>query len=93
MLLMPDSTIMMPGKPERVAGGAAAVQLVQHSLGIVGQVDKVAALDRLHDEHRLAVLAADFIALAALDGDVVIVQIVELDLHDLDLRVLGQNLV
>lgn len=80
-------------KANRVAGGAAAVQLVQHSLGIVGQVDKVAALDRLHDEHRLAVLAADFIALAALDGDVVIVQIVELDLHDLDLRVLGQNLV
>ena len=38
-------------------------------------------------------LAADLIALAALDGNVIVVQVVELDLHDLDLRVLGQDLV
>ena len=37
--------------------------------------------------------AADLIALAALDGHVVIVQIIELDLHDLDGRVVGQNLL
>ena len=37
-------------------------------------------------------LAADFVALAALDGGIVKVGVVELNLHDLDLRVLGQDL-
>ena len=37
--------------------------------------------------------AADLIALAALDGHVVIVQIIELDLHGLDGRIVGQNLL
>ena len=81
------------GKPDGIAGGAAAVQGVQHGFCVVGQVDKAAALDRLHDQHGLAMPAADLIALAALDGHVVIVQIIELDLHDLDGRIVGQNLL
>lgn len=81
------------GKPDGIAGGAAAVQGVQHGFCVVGQVDKAAALDRLHDQHGLAMPAADLIALAALDGHVVIVQIIELDLHDLDGRIVGQDLL
>ena len=69
------------------------MQLVQHFPGLFGQVDQVAALHRLHDQHGLAVPAADFIALAALHGGVVVVHIVELDLHYLDLRVVGQDLL
>lgn len=78
-------------KPDGIAGRAAAVQRFQHRGGVLGQVDQIAALDRLHDKHRLIVPAADLIAFAALHGDVIIVQIVELDLHDLDLRILGQD--
>lgn len=81
------------GKPDGIAGGAAAVQGVQHGFCVVGQVDKAAALDRLHDQYRLVVLTANLIAFAALDGNVIVVQVVELDLHDLNLRVLGQDLV
>lgn len=78
-------------KPDGIAGRAAAVQRFQHRGGVLGQVDQIAALDRLHDKHRLIVPAADLIAFAALHGDVIVIQIVELDLHDLDLRVLGQD--
>ena len=39
MLLMPESTIIMPGKPcgkaERVAGRAAAVQFIQNGLCVL----------------------------------------------------------
>ena len=48
---------------------------------------------QLHDQHGLAVPAADLIALAALHGGVVVVHIVELDLHHLDFRVVGQDLL
>ena len=51
------------GKPDGIAGGAAAVQGVQHGFCVVGQVDKAAALDRLHDQHGLAMPAADLICL------------------------------
>ena len=50
-------------------------------LGARGEVDEAAALDGLHDDDGLAELAAHFVALAALDGSVLIVHIVELDLH------------
>ena len=69
------------------------MQVVENLLRVIGQVDQAAALDRLHDQYRLVVLTADLIAFAALDGNVIVVQVVELDLHDLNLRVLGQDLV
>ena len=40
-------------KADGVARGAAAVQGVQHGFCVVGQVDKAAALDRLHDDDGL----------------------------------------
>ena len=81
------------GEADGVAGGAAAVEVFQDGLGLLGQVHQVAALHRLHHQHRLIVLPADLIAPAALDGQIVIVHIVELDLHRLDLGVLGEDLL
>ena len=69
------------------------MERLQHRLGILGQVHQVAALHRLHDNDRLAVLLADLVALAALDGGVVVVHVVELDLHHLDVRIVRQDLL
>ena len=41
----------------------------------------------------LAVLAANLVALAALHSNIIVIQVVELNLYHLDLRVLGQDLV
>ena len=43
-------------KPQGVAGGTAAVEPVQHGLGLLRQVHQIAALHRLHDDDGLAVL-------------------------------------
>lgn len=66
----------------------------RHQLGLYlfRQVHQVAALDQLHDDDRLAVPDAGLAALAALHRRVVVVHIVELNLYDLDLRVIRRNL-
>ena len=76
-----------------IAGQAAAMQGIQNSACIVRQLDKVSTLDRLHDDDRLVELPADLIALAALDGGIVIVNIIELNLHDFDRGILCQDLL
>ena len=76
-----------------VARAAAAVQGVQHRCGVLRQIGEIAALDRLHHDDRLAVLPADLVAPAALHGGIVVVHIVELQLHGLELRVFGQDAV
>jgi hypothetical protein len=73
--------------------GTAAVETVQHSFGLLRQVDQVAALHRLHDDDGLMVLHADLIAFTVLHGGVVVVRVVELDLHHLNFRVLRQDLL
>ena len=80
------------GEADGIAGGAAAVEGIQHGPGLLGKVHQVPALHRLHDDDGLAVLPADLVAAAALDGGVLIVEIVELDLHHLHLRVVGEDL-
>ena len=47
------------------------------------------SLHRLHDD----VLPAHLVAPAALDGGIVVVQIVELDLHHLNVRIVGEDLL
>ena len=69
------------------------MQGIQNSACIVRQLDKVSTLDRLHDDDRLVELPADLIALAALDRGIVIVNIIELDLHDFDRGILCQDLL
>ena len=69
------------------------MQVVQHFFGRLRQLHQIAALDRFHDKGRFAVLLAHLIALAALHRRIVIIQIVELQLHHLDLRILRQNLL
>ena len=51
------------------------------------------ALHRLHHQHGLVVAAAHLVAQAALDTGVVIVGVVELDLHHLDLGIGGEDLL
>ena len=81
------------GEADGIAGGAAAVELVQHSLGLGRQVGQMPALHRLHHQHGLVVAAAHLVAQAALDTGVVIVGVVELDLHHLDLGIGGEDLL
>ena len=68
-------------KADGVACGASAAERFQNLLGARGEVDEAAALDGLHDDDGLAEFAAHFVALVALDGSILIVHIVELDLH------------
>ena len=79
------------GKPDRVAGRAAALQPIQLGGGLGGQGGQAAALHRLHHDHRLAEPPADLVHAMALDAGVLIVGIVELDLHHLHLGVLGEH--
>ena len=74
--------------------GRRLTELLVERYGVFGQtLDERAALDRLHDDDRLAVADAGFVDALGIHGDVAVVQIVELDLDDLDLRVGGQDLV
>ena len=81
------------GKADGVACVAAAVEIVENLLRRFREIDQTAALHRFHDDHRLAKFAADLIALPTLHGGVLIVHIVELNLHHFNLRILGQNLL
>ena len=81
------------GKAQGVACRAAAVQRVQYGLRVLGQPDKIAALDRLHDDDGLVIFPADLIAGAALDGGIVVVRVVEPDLDGFDLRIVRQDLL
>ena len=69
------------------------VQILEDLFRRVRELDQIAALDRLHDNHGLSMLAADPVAFAALDRGVVEVDVVELNLHDLNLRVLAQDFI
>ena len=81
------------GKAQGVACRAAAVQRVQYGLRVLGQPDKIAALDRLHDDDGLVIFPADLIAGAALDSEIVVVRVVEPDLDGFDLRIVRQDLL
>ena len=79
------------GEADRIAGVAAAVKIAQDLVCLFRKIYKAAALDRFHYDHRLSVLFADLIDLAAFHRSIFIICIVELDLDDLDLRMLRQN--
>ena len=86
------------GKPEGVARIAAAgsglsSQIIQSLLRLFRQVHEVSASDRFHDKDRFSMLAADFINLAALYGNVLVVKVVELYLNYLDFRILSEYTV
>ena len=69
------------------------MELVKHCFCIIRKICETAAADRFHDDHRFSVLSADFIAFSGLNRRVIIVDIVELELYHLDLRILGEDLV
>lgn len=80
------------GEADGIARGAAAAEPVEHGARVVREVHEVAALDRLHDDDGLAEFAADLVASAALHGGIVVVGVVERDLHDLNLRIVRQDI-
>ena len=88
-----ENAIKSSSKTKCIACRAAAVKIIQNLLGIFWKVYKVTAFNRFHDQHRFIMLTTDFVALAALYSWILIVQIVELDLDNLDLWILGKNLI
>ena len=81
------------GKPNGVAGIAAAPEVIQKLRRLFWKVHQPAALDGLHHQHRLSVLPADLIAFLTLNGRILIIQVVELKLDNFNLGILRQNLV
>ena len=96
---MPESTVMIPSREAakrsaqegRFFSGAAAFSTWATVSG--GNLAQQAALDRLHDDNRLVVLAGHLVAPAGLDVVVLPVRVVDLQLDELHLRVLGKQLV
>ena len=83
----------MRGEPQSVTRVTAAVQTVENFFRAVGQIDENAALDRLHDDNGFVVPDAHVVAGAALNGVIVVIGVVELNLHDLDFGIRRQDLV
>ena len=81
------------GKADGIACVATALKGIEDCLGIVGEVDEASALNRLHYDHGLTVLAAALEAELGLNRGILIVEIIELYLHNLDLRVFGKDLI
>ena len=81
------------GKAHGVAGKASAMKFLQNGLSLLWQIHQAAALHRLHDDNGLAMLPADLIAGSALNPGVIVVGVVELNLHGFHLGVLRQNLI
>ena len=73
--------------------GCLRVRGLQQRLGLRGQLCQGAALDRLHDHHRLSVLDRRLIAGPGLYPLALPVQVVDLELHEFHLRVLREDLV
>ena len=83
---------------DRIAGvgivrAMLPVQAVEDLLCMLRQIDQTAALHRLHDEERLIVLSRHLVNLAALYGSVLVIQVVELNLDNLNLRIIRENLI
>ena len=70
----------------------AAVQVVEHLFRRIRKIYEVTALDRLHDQNGLVQFAANLAAFAALYRQIVVIQIIELNLNNLDLRIFRQDL-
>ena len=58
---------------------------------LIRELHKGTALNRLHDQYRFPIPLQHLVNSPALYGRVFIVQIVELDLHDLDLRIIVED--
>src|SRR5699024_11772989 len=62
------------GKADGVACGTRRSEAGIDRLGVLWQVDKVPALDGLHDDDGLVVLSAHFIALSGLNSGILVVR-------------------
>lgn len=80
-----------PDGPGSQAGGR--VGLVQQCGGLLREIHQGAPLHRLHDHDLLAVLPGHLIALPGLDVGVLPVQVVDLKLDQLGLRVVPEDLL
>ena len=76
-----------------ITGSGTSSQFIQHRLRLFRQISQMAAFYRFHHNDWFTVLAANFIALAALHGGVFIIQVVKLNLHHFHLGIFGQDLL
>ncbi len=67
------------------------MKILKDLVSFFREIDKASSFDRFHHNDRLAVLFTDFVDLAAFHGRIFIIHVIELDLDDLDLRMLRQN--
>ena len=63
------------------------MEIIQDFCRFLRQLGQAATFDRLHNQHRFSKSLADLVASPALNGRILIIQVVELQLHHLDLRV------
>ena len=76
-----------------IAGIGTAMQLIKNLLCFFRKTDQISSLDRLHDQDGFVIFLADFIYFPRLNRCALIIQIIELDLDDLDLRIFTQYLI
>lgn len=85
--------LLAGSKADSVAGIGAAVQCIEYFLRFGRQLHKAAALDRLHNDSRFTMLAADFEALAGFHRRIIEVHIIQLNLHNFHLRIFRKDLI
>ena len=66
--------------------------VLEHLLSLFADIGQGAALDGLHHHYRNAMPGGNFIAAAGLNGGILPVQIVDLQLYKVHIRVLGEDL-
>ena len=76
-------------KAKRIACRTAAAETFKNGFCLDRQIDKIAAFDRFHDDDRFVELTADLIAETALHGRIIVIGIIELNLHDLNVGIFG----
>lgn len=79
------------GVANGIAGGGAALQRSEDICRGLWQIGQRTALHRLHDQNRLSEFPADLVDVPAFHAGIVIVQIVELNLDGLNIRLLCQD--
>lgn len=77
----------------RVACVTSAAEFIEGNFGFVGKSCEITALDRLHYDNGLSVSVANFETLARLNGGIVEIYIIQLNLNHFDLRIFGKNLL
>ena len=85
-----EDAVKTSGEANGITCTTAALQIIQNLVCAAGQIDQVTALDGFHHYYGLVVLAAYFIAKPRLNGWILVIDIVKLNLYEFDLRMFGK---